>query len=112
MGWSLQHWTWDFVEDHTHLPPNLYKGGTSKIEDEDFAQEIHLHLQNLDTKYFSATDVQCYLTLLEVRKRFELEKVPSLRTACCWMDAMNYCYEKVKNGMYVDGHEREDVKKY
>ncbi|KIJ30500.1 hypothetical protein M422DRAFT_187082, partial [Sphaerobolus stellatus SS14] len=101
-----------FLEDHTHLPINLHKGSTSQIEDEDFAQEIHLHLQSLESKYFLAADVQRFLALPETHKKFQLEKIPSLRTVCCWLYAMSYHYGKVKNRMYVDGHERADVIEY
>jgi len=36
----------------------------------------------------------------------------SLRTACHWLIKLGWTYTKVKKGVYVDGHEREDVKEY
>ena len=36
----------------------------------------------------------------------------SSRTALCWLKKMGWSYGKIKNGMYLDGHEREDVVEY
>ncbi|KAF8478293.1 hypothetical protein JB92DRAFT_3134072 [Gautieria morchelliformis] len=84
----------------------------SRIEDEDLAQEIHLHLQSLNKKYLKAVDIVWYLAKPEVKERLGLKKTPSECTARQWMHAMNYQYGKSANGMYVDGHEREDVVDY
>jgi hypothetical protein len=36
----------------------------------------------------------------------------SLSTAQWWLEKLKWCYEKVKNRMYIDGHERDDVMAY
>ena len=36
----------------------------------------------------------------------------SLRSAYRWLHKMGFCYQKYKQGTYVDGHERSDVVKY
>ena len=36
----------------------------------------------------------------------------SLRTALCWLVNLEWSYKKLKNGMYLNGHERPDVMKY
>jgi len=82
------------------------------MEDEDLATELHNHLQSLDKKYLSAMDVIHYLNNSEVQARFKLKKTSSKSTAVQWMAAMKYHYGKEKNGMYIDGHEHEDVVKY
>ena len=48
----------------------------------------------------------------EVQAHFKLKRTPSKTTAIQWMTAMKYRYGKEKNGMYIDGHERDDVVKY
>ncbi|KAF8532225.1 hypothetical protein JB92DRAFT_3103950 [Gautieria morchelliformis] len=81
----------------------------SRIEDEDLAQEIHLHLQSLNKKYLKAVSIIWYLAKPEVKEHLGLKKTPSEHTTCQWTHAMNYRYGKSANGMYVDGHEREDL---
>ena len=34
------------------------------------------------------------------------------RTALCWLEKIGWSYRKLKNGMYLDRHEREDVVEY
>ncbi|EIM84034.1 uncharacterized protein STEHIDRAFT_27887, partial [Stereum hirsutum FP-91666 SS1] len=36
----------------------------------------------------------------------------TVNTACKWLAKMGWRYGRKRNGMYVDGHEREDVVKY
>ena len=33
----------------------------------------------------------------------------SSRTALCWLERMGWSFGKLKNGLYLDGHERADV---
>lgn len=39
-------------------------------------------------------------------------RIISLRTAQCWLHLNGWRYGRRKNGMYVDGHERDDVVAY
>src|SRR5882672_8601473 len=82
------------------------------IQDEDLAEEIHIHLQSLGKKYLRSLDIVEYLDKPEVKVRLRLKKTSSECTALRWMHAMEYWYGVCKNGMYVDGHERADVIKY
>jgi len=110
---SLRVWVWEFLEDNDQLPESLYgQHRKSRIEDEDLAQEIHLHLQSLNKRYLKAVDIIQYLNKPEVKSRLGLKETPSERTARQWMHAMDYRYGKSANGMYVDGHEHEDVVNY
>jgi hypothetical protein len=44
-GRTLHVWAWSFINDQKDIPENRYGfGNRSVIDDEDFAQEIHLHL--------------------------------------------------------------------
>jgi len=45
----------------------------------------------------------------EVQAHFKLKRTPSKTTAIQWMTAMKTHYKKEKNGMYIDGHECDDV---
>jgi hypothetical protein len=36
----------------------------------------------------------------------------SISTAHRWLAKLKWCYSKVKNGMYIDGHERDNVMAY
>jgi len=111
--WYLRAWTWQFLGDKNKLPVSLYgRHIKSVIEDEDIAQDIHLHLQSLDKRYLCTRDIVQYLDKPAVKERLGLKNMPSECMAQCWMHTMEYQYGKPKNGMYVDGHECEDVVAY
>ena len=110
---SLRVWTWEFLEDNDQLPVSLYgKHNSSRLLDEDLAEEIHEHLKSLGKKYLRAMDIVWYLEQPEVKVRLKLKKTPGERTTCRWMHAMQYQYGKAPDGMFVDGHERKDVVAY
>ena len=62
----------------------------SLLEDEDLAQELHEHLQLLDTKYKRAMDIIHYLDRPEVKEHLKLTKRLHLHTAQHWMHVMEY----------------------
>lgn len=107
---NIRSWTQKHLRDHQCLPVNLY-GAWKKsiISDEDFSLEIQLHLQNLQKEHITPTDVQEYLNLPNVLSRLGRTKPVTLQTARKWLNGMGYRYGKVRQGMYVDGHERDDV---
>ncbi|KAF8575281.1 hypothetical protein K439DRAFT_1623731, partial [Ramaria rubella] len=53
-----------------------------------------------------------YFHRIDVQERLKVKKIPSERTARRWMHIMQYRYGKTPHGMYVDGHERQDVVDY
>jgi hypothetical protein len=81
------------------------------LEDEDLAQELHLHLQGIG-KYVAAQDIVDYMATDEMKACVKLKNGISLRTAQRWMKRMEYRWTKEPKGMYSDGHEREDVVDY
>ncbi|KAJ7699677.1 hypothetical protein B0H17DRAFT_849522, partial [Mycena rosella] len=81
------------------------------LEDEDLAEEIHLHLQSIG-KFVCAQDVVNCMASDEIKTRLKLKNGISLRTAQRWMKWMQYCWTAEPKGMYSDGHEREDVVEY
>ncbi|KAJ7197754.1 hypothetical protein GGX14DRAFT_402382 [Mycena pura] len=109
---KIREWTRDFLGDDTHLPVSQYgKFNESVLDDEDLSQEIHLHLQSLG-QYISAQDVVNFMSSPEMKKRLNLKKSISVRTAQRWMKRNEYRWQSEPRGMYKDGHEREDVVDY
>ncbi|KAF8597137.1 hypothetical protein BDV93DRAFT_534597 [Ceratobasidium sp. AG-I] len=93
------------------LPGNkLGTWNTSVLEDEDLATEIKEHLQTKG-KYMKANDIVDYLQDPEVKNHFKLDKVPALSTAQHWLKELGFRWTTNPKGQYVDGHEREDVKR-
>ncbi|OAX30645.1 hypothetical protein K503DRAFT_751027, partial [Rhizopogon vinicolor AM-OR11-026] len=91
---------------------NIYGTWNSSIlEEEDFAQELLLHLQGIG-KYVRAMDIVEYLDREEVKSRLKLTKTISLATAQRWMKNIGYRWSKTPTGQFVDGHERADVVEY
>ncbi|KAJ6598062.1 hypothetical protein B0H10DRAFT_2324498 [Mycena sp. CBHHK59/15] len=112
MSRRIREWTIAFIKDETNLPTAEYgKFNGSILEDEDSAQEIHLHLQNLG-KFVAAQDIVNYMASDEMKTCFNLKHRISLRTAQRWMKRMDYRWKSEPKGMYSDGHEREEVVAY
>ncbi|KAF8967157.1 hypothetical protein BDZ97DRAFT_1615838, partial [Flammula alnicola] len=85
------------------------------LEDEDIAQGIQLHLLEIGkTGYIRAQDIVDYIAKPEVQEQLAGKSRTTIhhRTACRWLKKLNWRYTRKKNGMYVDGHEREDVIQY
>jgi hypothetical protein len=108
----LREWVRAYCKDREDLPMNIYGTWSSSIlEDEDFAQELLLHLQGIG-KYVKAMDIVEYLDRAEVKSRLKLTKTISLSTAQRWMSHVGYRWSKTPTGQFVDGHERIDVVEY
>ena len=109
---QLRIWTRAYINDRECLPFNQYgRWNVSLLEDEDLAQEIHVHLQGIG-KYVKAMDIVHFLDTPEMKARLKLKKTISLATAQRWMRVMDYRWTKNPQGQFVDGHEREDVVEY
>ncbi|KAK0421688.1 hypothetical protein EV421DRAFT_1746614 [Armillaria borealis] len=87
------------------------KHNSSILEDEDLADEIHLHLQGLG-KYIKAQDIINYLAQPSVQAQLQTKKTISLCMAQNWMHRMQYQWKKEPKGMYSDGHKHDDVVDY
>ena len=114
---NLRKWILDFIRSD-QLP--LHRYGQSKwtvLDDEDISQSLQLKLSECAKRgYLKAADVveivsspemQASLTQVGVSKPTIAE-----RTARDWLKKLNWRYEEKRNGMYIDGHEREDVVRY
>jgi hypothetical protein len=108
----LCEWAWAYILDHENLPLNIYgTWNASILEDEDFVQELLLHLQGIGT-YVRAMDVVEYVGTPEVLTCLKLTKTISLATAQRWMKTVGYHWSKMPTKQFVDGHERVDVVEY
>lgn len=109
---ELRKWLRLFIEDREEVPScNWSTSGRSLIDDEDFAQEIHAHLQTLGP-YVAAEAIVQFINTPEMLERLHRKKTISLTTAQRWMKKMDYRWTVNPKGQYVDGHERKDVVNY
>ena len=87
---------------------------TSILEHEDFAQDIKLHLMEMSKNgYIRAQDIVDYVATPAVQEKLGSKaRGISLATANRWLKKLDWQFGRKKNGMYIDGHEHEDVVKY
>jgi hypothetical protein len=113
---NIRQWTLTFL--HTgQLPHHNLEAPSSILLHEDIAQELHLHV----TEAAKNTDF-CAEALVNIvasdhiqaifREKGIIKPSISVRTAQRWLSAMSWQYGRSKKGMYIDGHEREDVVAY
>jgi hypothetical protein len=85
------------------------------IDNEDLAEEIKTHMMKRGAS-LKANDVVEIVTSLDMQAIFTQRGITktkiSIRTALCWFEKLGWTYGKLKNGMYLDGHERSDVVEY
>ncbi|EJD42266.1 hypothetical protein AURDEDRAFT_138271 [Auricularia subglabra TFB-10046 SS5] len=88
-----------YIADRTVLPHNPYGNWkTSMLCDQDLANDIMLHLQELG-EGITAAKLAAYLSRPEVKAKHGISKTVSER----------YRYRFKASGQYEDGHERKDV---
>lgn len=105
----LRKLTRAYIHDRKILPINPYGSwNESLLVDEDLANVINLHLQELGNQ-ITASKLVNFLARPEIRNKFGIEKKISERTARRYLKALGYRFDHPKKGMYCDGHEREDV---
>ena len=114
---TIRQWIYRFI-NHGKLPLHRYKGTHSSIlEDEDIAMEIQLKLaERAKNSFIKALDVVEIVAGAEIQERLEAAGIEkrkiSERSARQWLRKFRWRYSRKKNGMYIDGHEREDVVAY
>ena len=87
---------------------------SSTLEDEDIAQSIQLHLVEIAKNgYIRAQDVVDFVATEKIQGMLgSKNRGICLRTAQRWLHKLDWRYGRKKRGMYIDGHERDDVVKY
>lgn len=111
---NLRKWIKDFLFSGK-LPLHRYGAFPSSVlDDEDFRQDIQLHLTEISKKgYIRAQDIVDYVATPEVQQKLGTKaRGIHVRTARRWLHKLSWRYRQKKKGMYIDGHEREDVTEY
>jgi len=116
---KLRHWVVEFERQgmgYTSLP--LTRHGlfdTHRLYDEDLSTKIHEFLLNLrkDQLFFKAEDIVNFVATPDMQVAMGTKATTiSKQTAQRWLKRMGWRYGKMANGMYLDGHEREDIVEY
>lgn len=114
---TIRTWIHRYIHSEK-LPLHCYgRYNSSILQDEDLAQEIQLHLLEMAKEgYVRAQDIVDLIGTPRMQERLGSEEGKeakiTLRTAQRWMHKMDWRYGKKKRGMYIDGHERDDVVAY
>ncbi|KAJ3492884.1 hypothetical protein NLJ89_g11145 [Agrocybe chaxingu] len=111
---NLQKWICQFLKSGK-LPLHRYGSYNSSIlDDEDFAWDIQLHLtEKAKDGYIWAQDIVDYVATKDVQEWLGVKaRGITVRMARHWLKKLNWRYTHKQNGMYIDGHEREDVVAY
>jgi hypothetical protein len=97
------------------LPVHQYGQRTSSVlEDEDMSQVIQLHMQSiLKEGYIRPQDVVDYVATPMMQQLLGGKKTKiSVCTAQGWLCKLDWQFSRIRNGMYIDGHECDDVVAY
>jgi len=116
---KLRHWTVEFERlgmDYSSLPLTRHgRFNTQRLLDEDLSTKIHEFLLQLrrDQPYFNADDIVNFISTPAMQSAMGTKATTICKkTAQRWLKQMGWRYGKMSNGMYLDGHEREDVVEY
>ena len=113
----IRDWTMAYLR-RRDLPLHQLKWKRPTIvDDEDLAEEIRTQMKEKAGKGFlKAEDVVEIVASPEIQAIFAQKGISkptiSISTALRWLEKLGWTYGKLKNGMYLDGHERDDVVEY
>jgi hypothetical protein len=113
----IREWTLKFLQTKALPLHRLGQARWTALKDEDVASEIKLRMVEKSKKGFvKAEDVVDLVASPEMQKIFSEKGIckPSISksTATRWLQKLDWRYQATQNGMYIDGHEREDVVAY
>jgi hypothetical protein len=114
---SIRAWIVEFVREGT-LPLHSYcYSWQTVLEDEAISQEIKEALtEKAKAGFLKAQDVCEIIASERIQTLFSRLDIckPSISqsTARRWLAKMKWRYDKMKNGMFIDGHERDDNVSY
>ncbi|KIJ28737.1 hypothetical protein M422DRAFT_189388 [Sphaerobolus stellatus SS14] len=113
---NIRMWVYAFLHAGK-LPMHRYGHFRSSIlEDEDIEEAIQLQLlERSKNSYIRAEDILEIINTPELQEMLSTKTSKtsfSVRTARRWLKRLNWRYGCRKNGMYIDGHERQDVVEY
>jgi hypothetical protein len=113
----IRQWTMGFLKERDLPFHRLNQKRGTIIDDEDIAEEIKTQMKEKASRGFlKAEDLVEIVASPSMQAVFALKGIskPSIstRTALRWLESLGWTYGKLKNGMYLDGHERSDVVEY
>ncbi len=93
------------------------KSRWSVLEDEDVKAKIQLQLlERTKGRHVTARDIVDVVSSPKLQQIFLWSAITKLAisecTGCRWLSRLDWQYGQVQKGMYIDGHEREDVVNY
>jgi hypothetical protein len=122
-GHGITHaqYIWEWILKyvlHNELP--LHRLGQTRwntLEDEDVAQEIKLRVsEKLKGRHLTASNVIDVVASPEVQavltQKGIFKPTISEHMVWHWLAGLGWQYRKTPNGMYIDGHERDNVVEY
>jgi hypothetical protein len=113
----IREWTLEFLQTEALPHHRLGQAQWTVLHNEDIAREIKLKMVEISKKGFlRAEDVADLVASPKMQNTFSEKGIckPSIskKTATRWLQKLDWRYESSQNGMYIDGHEREDVVVY
>jgi hypothetical protein len=109
---QLRRWITAYMHDGT-LPTHRLRGRRSILSNEDIKLKLHSHLLELQaTRDVQAQDVCDYMASDKIKAYLGRTYTIKLNTASSWMAELAWSFGGSERGMYIDGHEREDVRQY
>ena len=114
---TTRHWVLNFARSRDLPTHKLGRTQLTLLDDEDIASELKLALsEKLKDGFLTASDVVDIVSSPEMQAQFACARInkPSISasTAHRWLSKLGWHLGRHQNGMYVDGHKREDVVKY
>ena len=97
--------------------PQLNWKHRTVLNDEDIAKEIKGRMMEKAARGFlKAEDIVDIVASPEMQMIFThkgfVKPLISVNMGVCWLKKLGWTYGKLKNGMYLNGHERDDVVEY
>ena len=122
-GCSVNHecnpWEWilSFIQSGELPVCHLGQSRWNILDAEDLSQSLQtLLLSHTKGHYITAGDVVELVSGLVIQQKFTQSRISCASISECtahhWLQHLSWCYGAMCNGMYLDGHEHEDVVAY
>ena len=113
----IRKWILDFLKQSDLPLHKLSQKWGTIVDDEDIAKELRTHLaERAKHVFLKAKNVMEVIASPKMQEVFTLREISkqliSSRMALHWLEWMGWSFGKLKNGLYLDGHERADVVEY
>lgn len=113
---TIRRWVLTFIRTQD-LPMYQHKAHSTLLNNEDMAHELKLALsERAKSGFLTASDVVQVVSSPNMQAHFVEAGIQkssiSESTARRWLSNLGWRYGRHQNGMYVDGHERDDVVEY